>query len=38
MALWGTIGDFLDQSGWTTPLCEAGVGVADSFLKGVTPN
>ena len=36
MALWSTVGDFLDQSGWTTALCEAGVataGVADSFLK-----
>ena len=21
MALWSTIGDFLDQSGWTTALC-----------------
>ena len=36
MALWSTIGDFLDQSGWTTALCEAGIataGVVDSFLK-----
>ena len=36
MALWDTIGDFLDCSGWTTALCEAGIatsGVADSFLK-----
>ena len=36
MALWSTIGDFLDQCGWTTALCEAGIataGVADSFLK-----
>ena len=36
MALWNTIGDFLDCSGWTTALCEAGVataGVAGSFLK-----
>ena len=36
MALWNTVGDLLDQSGWTTALCEAGVataGVADSFLK-----
>ena len=36
MALWSTIGDFLDCSGWTTALCEAGIataGVADSFLK-----
>ena len=34
MALWDTIGDFLDCSGWTTALCEAGIatsGVADSF-------
>ena len=36
MALWSTIGDFLDCSGWTSTLCEAGVatsGTADSFLK-----
>ena len=36
MALWSTIGDFLDCSGWTAALCEASVataGVADSFLK-----
>ena len=36
MALWNTIGDFLDCSGWTAALCEASVataGVADSFLK-----
>lgn len=36
MALWTTIGQFLDGSGWTTALCDAGVatsGTADSFLK-----
>ena len=36
MALWSTVGDFLDQSGWETALCEAGIataGVADSFLR-----
>ena len=36
MALWSTIGGFLDSSGWTSALCEAGVatsGTADSFLK-----
>jgi len=36
MALWSTIGDFLDCSGWTAALSEAGVaavGVVDSFLK-----
>ena len=36
MALWNTIGDFLDCSGWTTALCEADIatsGVADSLLK-----
>ena len=36
MAIWDTIGDFLDCSGWTAALCEAGVatsGIADSFLK-----
>ena len=36
MALWNTIGDLLESSGWTSALCEADVassGVADSFLK-----
>ena len=36
MAIWDTIGDFLDCSGWTAALCEAGVatsGIADYFLK-----
>lgn len=36
MALWSTLGDLLDKSGWTTALGEAEVassGVADSFLK-----
>ncbi len=36
MAIWDTIGDFLDSSGWTSALCEAGIatsGTADSFLK-----
>ena len=36
MALWSTISDFLDCSGWTAALCEASVttaGVANSFLK-----
>ncbi len=36
MALWNTIGAFLDGSGWTTALCDAGIaraGTADSFLK-----
>ena len=35
MALWNTLGDFLDSSGWTTALCEAEIassGTADSFL------
>ena len=31
MALWHTIGELLDGSGWTTALCDA--GTADSFLK-----
>ena len=31
MALWNTVGDLLDGSGWTTALAEA--GVAYSFLK-----
>jgi hypothetical protein len=36
MALWNTLGDLLESSGWTTALLEAEVassGVADSFLK-----
>ena len=36
MALWNTVGDLLDGSGWTTALAEvrvASAGTADSFLK-----
>ena len=36
MALWNTLGDLLEASGWTTALIEANVassGTADSFLK-----
>ncbi|KAK3879722.1 hypothetical protein Pcinc_015711 [Petrolisthes cinctipes] len=36
MALWNTLGDVLDGSGWTTALTEAGVaspGKANSYLK-----
>ena len=36
MALWTTIGSFLDGSGWTTAISEAeivSIGTADSFLK-----
>lgn len=36
MALWNTLGDLLEASGWTTALTEAEVaspGTADSFLK-----
>ena len=36
MALWNTIGDFLEGSGWTAALTEAGVataGKAESCLK-----
>ena len=36
MALWNSIGEFLEGSGWTNALSEAGVatsGTADSFLK-----
>ncbi len=36
MALWSTIGDLLEGSGWTTALLEAGIatsGVAESFLN-----
>ena len=31
MVLWNNVGDLLDQAGWTTALCEA--GVVYSFLK-----
>ena len=36
MALWNAIGDFLEGSGWTVALSDAGIassGTADSFLK-----
>ena len=36
MAIWSTMGDYLEASGWTTALTQAGVaspGSADSFLK-----
>ena len=36
MAIWSTIGDYLEASGWTTALTQVGVassGTADSFLK-----
>jgi len=36
MALWNTLGDLLEGSGWTTALTEAQTassGTADSFLK-----
>ena len=36
MALWHSVGEFLDGSGWTNALSDAGVatsGTADSFLK-----
>ena len=36
MALWNTLGDVLEASGWTTALSEAEMarsGTADSFLK-----
>ena len=36
MALWNTLGDMLEGSGWTTALTEAEVdtsGIAESFLK-----
>ena len=36
MALWSTLGDFLQDSGWTTAITEAEVaspGIADSLLK-----
>ena len=36
MALWSTLGDILQSSGWTSALTESGVassGTADSFLK-----
>ena len=36
MAIWNTFGDYLEASGWTTALIQAGIvssGIADSFLK-----
>ena len=36
MALWNTVGDLLQASGWSTALTEAEVaspGVAESFMK-----
>lgn len=36
MAIWNTLGDFLENSGWTAALTQAGIassGTADSFLK-----
>lgn len=36
MAIWNTFGDYLELSGWTTALTQAGIassGTADSFLK-----
>ena len=36
MAIWKTYGDYLDDSGWTNALTQAGVaspGTADSYLK-----
>ena len=39
MALWNTVGDYLEDSGWTTALTNADVasaGKADSFLKTAT--
>ena len=36
MAVWNTLGDYLEDSGWTAALTQAGVassGTADSFLK-----
>ena len=36
MAMWTTFGDYLEASGWTTALNQAGIassGTADSFLK-----
>lgn len=36
MALWNTLGDLLESSGWTAALVEAEIvssGVSDSFLK-----
>ena len=36
MAIWSTIGDYREASGWTAALTQAGIdssGTADSFLK-----
>ena len=38
MALWSTIGDFHDRSGWTTALCEADNRSCSFLFKGVTPD
>ena len=41
MALWNTLGDVLETSGWIDALTEAEVassGIADSFLKVAHPN
>ena len=38
MALWSTLGDILEESGWTSAIAEAEIatpGVADSFLRVV---
>ena len=39
MTIWNTYGDYLEASGWTTALTQAGItssGTADSFLKQPT--
>ena len=36
MAIWNTFGDYLESSGWTSALVQAGIassGIADSILK-----
>ena len=36
MAVWNTLGDYLEASGWTTALTQAGIassGTVDSFLR-----
>lgn len=36
MAIWKTLGDYLESSGWTSALIQVGIatsGTADSFLK-----
>jgi len=33
MAMWDTIGDFLDSSGWTSALFEAGITTSEQLIS-----